>query len=241
MKIAVVSDIHGNLDAFESVLRDIDNVGIDRIYCLGDNIGYGPEPVGAIEALQRRKIASVIGNHELALTHRRYLSLFNPTARESLLKTAEMMDDASLHYAAGLPASMVKAGARFVHGFPPDSPLIYLFQVSEKQMKKSLETLEESICFVGHTHDLDIVSFDGIRIQWDRLTQGPRRLSPDLRYIVNVGSVGQPRDGDNRAKYALWDTENHSLEIRFVEYDIASVVRKILKAGLPRAHARRLR
>jgi predicted phosphodiesterase len=241
MKIAVVSDIHSNLDAFESVLRDIDGVGIDRIYCLGDNIGYGPDPVGVIEALQRRNILSVVGNHELALTHRRYRSLFNPTARESLLKTAEMMDDASLHYAAGLPASMVKAGARFVHGFPPDSPLIYLFQVSEKKMKKSLETLEESICFVGHTHDLDMVSFDGIRIQWDRLTQGPRRLSPDLRYIVNVGSVGQPRDGDNRAKYALWDTENHSLEIRFVEYDIASVLRKILKAGLPRAHARRLR
>ncbi len=241
MRIAVVSDIHGNLDAFESVLRDIDAVGIDRIYCLGDNIGYGPEPVGVIEALQQRKIPSVVGNHELALTHRKYLSLFNPTARESLLKTAEMMNDASLKYAAGLPASMVKAGARFVHGFPPDSPLIYLFQVSERQMKKSLEKLEEPICFVGHTHELEIVSFDGTRTERDRLTQGPRRLSRNLRYIVNIGSVGQPRDGDNRAKYVLWDTGNDSLETRFVEYDIDSAVRKILKAGLPRAHARRLR
>jgi diadenosine tetraphosphatase ApaH/serine/threonine PP2A family protein phosphatase len=241
MNIAVVSDIHGNLDAFESVLRDIDDIGVDRIYCLGDSIGYGPEPMGVIEVLQRREIPSVIGNHELALTHQKYLSCFNPSARESLLKTADMMTADGLQYAAGLPTSMVKAGARLVHGFPPDSPLIYLFQVSEKQMKKRLQKLEEPICFVGHTHDLDIVSFDGTNIQWERLDQGLRRLSPDMRYIVNIGSVGQPRDGDNRAKYALWDTAEHSIEIRFVEYDIASTVRKILKAGLPRAHARRLR
>jgi diadenosine tetraphosphatase ApaH/serine/threonine PP2A family protein phosphatase len=240
LSIAVISDIHGNLDALEAVLADIDRLGIERILCLGDNIGYGPEPGQVIERLRSLQIPSVIGNHELAATRRKYLSWFNPSARRSLLQTVEMLSEADLRYAGSLPNCLVDAGARMVHGFPPDSPLTYLFQVSEEKMIQRLKGLQEPVCFVGHTHDLEIVSFDGKAFSLDRLKEGVRALDPGGKYIVNIGSVGQPRDGDNRAKYAVWTPEQSTVEIRFVAYDIEATARKILKAGLPRSHAMRL-
>ena len=240
LPIAVISDIHGNLDALEAVLADIDRLGIERVFCLGDNIGYGPEPGGVIQQLRSREIPSVIGNHELAATRKKYLSWFNPSARRSLVQTVSMLSEQELRYAGGLPNSLVADGARLVHGFPPESPLIYLFQVSEEKMIGSLKTLQEPVCFVGHTHDIEIVSFDGEQVGLDRLEEGVRRLEPDHKYIVNIGSVGQPRDGDNRAKYAIWTPDRQTLEMRFVAYDIEATARKILAAGLPRAHAMRL-
>ncbi len=238
--IAVISDIHGNLEALEAVLADIDALGIERILCLGDNIGYGPDPERVIETLRDRRIPSVIGNHELAATQEKYRTWFNPSARASLLKTVEMLSENALHYAGTLPHCMVEAGARFVHGYPPDSPMTYLFQVSEEKMVGSLRSSQEPICFVGHTHDLEIASFGSGEFRIDRLHMGVLTLEPDFRYIANIGSVGQPRDGDNRAKYAVWTPEARTLEMRFVSYDIETVAKKILTAGLPRAHAMRL-
>lgn len=239
-QIAVISDVHGNLDALEAVLADIDERGVERILCLGDNIGYGPEPEGVIERIRSRGIPSVIGNHELAAALPEYLSWFNPEARKSLLKTMGMMSEEAIDYCARLPRCRVEYDARFVHGFPPDSPVIYMFQASETQLRLHFRDSEERRCFVGHTHDLEMLSFDGSRIQLDRLPKGRLQLDPEFKYIINIGSVGQPRDGDNRAKYALWDTEADTLEIRFVPYDIAAVTGKILAAGLPPSHANRL-
>jgi len=240
LPIAVISDIHGNLDALQAVLADIDQLGIERIFCLGDNIGYGPEPEQVIDLLEQRAIPSVIGNHELAAAQPEYRSWFNPSARSSLLKTVEMLSEAALKRAGELPKYMTSDGARFVHGFPPDSPLIYLFQVSEAKMVRALRQLEEPVCFVGHTHDLELVSYDGSQICASNLEKGIRTLDPEQKYIVNIGSVGQPRDGDNRAKYAIWEPEDRMLEIRFISYDIQAAAKKILEAGLPRAHAMRL-
>ena len=240
MSIAIISDIHGNLDALQAVLADIDHLGVEEIFCLGDNIGYGPEPEEVVGLLRRRKIPSVIGNHELAAVEPKHLSWFNPSARRSLLQTIKMLSDEALQYAAGLPSFRVAAGARLVHGFPPDSPLIYLFQVAEPRMIRTFKKCEEPVCFVGHTHDLEIVSFDGSQLHLDRLAPGRRILDPDHKHIVNIGSVGQPRDGDKRAKYAIWSANDHALEIRCVDYDIEATAKKILAAGLPRSHAARL-
>ena len=240
MSIAIISDIHGNLDALQAVLADIEQHRIEQIHSLGDNIGYGPEPEGVIELLRRRKIPSVLGNHELAATDQKHLSWFNPAARRSLLQTVAMLSEEALAYAAGLPSFRVEEGVRLVHGFPPASPLIYLFQVSEQKIIRAFQKCRETVCFVGHTHDLEIVSFDGEQIQLDRLKSGTRRLDPNHRHIVNVGSVGQPRDGDNRAKYAVWSPDDSTLEIRYVTYDIEATAKKILAAGLPRSHAMRL-
>jgi predicted phosphodiesterase len=240
MKIAVFSDIHGNMDAFQQVLRDIDQARIDAMVCLGDNIGYGPEPEQVMTVIRNAAIPSVLGNHDLVALNPDQLSWFNPLAAESLLKTIPMLSDASLSFMSELKTAIVRYGARFVHGFPPDSPTTYLFQVSAAHLQTTMAQMKERICFIGHTHELRIIGFDGQKLIRDLLCQGVTKLDPTHRYILNIGSVGQPRDGDNRAKYVIWDTVTNEINVRFITYDIEKVVKKIVAAGLPKVHATRL-
>ncbi len=241
MRIAVFSDIHGNKDAFLEVLKDMDQQQIDARFCLGDNIGYGPEPEGVISLLKHHGIPSILGNHEMACLKPSMLDWFNPAAAESLKKTFQMLSPASIDFISGLKKTITRHGCRFVHGFPPDSCTTYLFQVSmEKVFRYMSQKMEERICFVGHTHELRIIGADEKKCMPDLLKQGVVRLRSRERYIVNVGSAGQPRDGDNRAKYVIWDTGEDDLEVRFVPYDIRKVVDKIVSAGLPKVHADKL-
>jgi predicted phosphodiesterase len=240
MKIAIVSDIHGNLDAFEQVLADMDRQQVDRIISLGDNIGYGPESDSVVKKIQEQNIPSVMGNHELAIIEPKYLNWFNPPAQESLEKTLDLLSDESISFISKLKSHLVSDGCRFVHGFPPDSPLTYLFQVSEARMQKALEELTERLCFIGHTHTLDLISFNSHHLENEHLSKGLHKLDDNKKYIINVGSVGQPRDENNKSKYVIWDASNTILEVRYVPYDIAAVVQKIQNIGLPEVHAQRL-
>jgi predicted phosphodiesterase len=240
MRLGIISDIHGNLEAFGSVLSDIDDVGVDELICLGDNIGYGPDPVGVVRLLRDRSIYSLIGNHELAVAEPASLQWFNPVARRSLLKTIELMDENTIRFVTGLDRFQVRDGCRFVHGFPPESAATYLFQVDADGLCKTFGEYPERLCFVGHTHELEIVAFgDGVA-RARPLKKGTTRLRKELRYIINVGSVGQPRDGNNNAKYVIFDSDRDLLEVRFVPYDISVTVQKIIAAGLPESHAMRL-
>ncbi len=240
-KLAIVSDIHGNLDAFEEVLKDIDALSVSKIFSLGDNIGYGPEPEAVIQKIQEMGIPSVLGNHELAVTDASELDWFNPVARESLLKTVEMLSDESIERIHQFPYCRVDDDYRFVHGFPPDSPVIYQFQASDDDLVKTFSELQEHIFFTGHTHYPEIIEYDAGTVSKYKLAHKTRQLKTGARYIINVGSVGQPRDGNNNAKYVLFDTAALTVELRYVPYDIESTVQKILDAGLPEAHALRLR
>jgi len=240
MKLAVISDIHGNFDAFRQVLDDIDRSGIDEIVSLGDNVGYGPEPDLVIEQIRARRIPSVQGNHELALKEPEYQNWFNPSARKSLVKTRALLSDESLRFISSLQPYLIIHDCRFVHGFPPDSPLIYMFQPSDRSKIKVFENAAERLCFIGHTHSLELLSYDGRKLEYQDLPKGLTGLEREKKYIINIGSVGQPRDSSNEAKYAVWDSANDTIDIRFVPYDIASVVKKIKEAGLPEEHAERL-
>jgi diadenosine tetraphosphatase ApaH/serine/threonine PP2A family protein phosphatase len=241
MKIAVLSDIHGNMDAFEQVLADIDDRGVASVLSLGDNIGYGAEPERVVQTLKTRGIPSVIGNHELAAKNPGFLGWFNPAARTSLTMTFRMLSAESMAFIAGLPDYRVIHGCRLVHGFPPDSPTLYLFQVPPERQQKELRDLPERICFVGHTHVLNLVSHDGSRLADVAFQEGTNPLDPTLQYLVNIGSVGQPRDGDPRAKYVIWDHAESTLDIRCVAYDAEAAAAKIIAAGMPAEHAHRLR
>lgn len=241
MRVAIISDIHGNLDAFRQVLNDIDASGIDAVVCLGDNVGYGPEPEQVIRQVRDRNIPCVMGNHEQAVLDRGYLDWFNPAARKSLQKTMPLLSEDSINFIRGLKSSLVIYQSRFVHGFPPDFIYTYLFQASKDTLKQTFREMKERLCFVGHTHKLKLIGFDGKVSQHIRLRKGiVNHFHKDKKYIVNVGSVGQPRDGNNNAKYVIWNTSEDSLEVRFVPYDIAAVVSKIMAAGLPKVHADRL-
>lgn len=240
MKMAVISDVHGNQAAFEAVLADIDGLGISDIVSLGDLVGYGPQPESVVATVQRRRIPTVQGNHDRAVADPVHLGWFNPEARRSLETTRQMMSEASLHFIGSRPPFLSRNGCRFVHGFPPDSLSTYLFQVREDQLRSAFQEMAEARCFVGHTHELTLIDFDGNRPDHLDFSRGEVHLRSDHRYIVNIGAVGQPRDGDNRAKYVVYDTDADLLEVRFVAYDIKQTANAIIKAGLPHSHADRL-
>lgn len=250
MRIAVFSDIHGNIAAFEAVLADMDALGVARAVSLGDNVGYGPDPCPVLALLRSRGIVSVLGNHEAALRDRRLRRQFNEQSREALDLTEGWMDCEGREAIAAMPAALVQEGCRFVHGMPPDSPFQYLFQFRGAKLQSVFRRFDEDICFVGHTHELEVLrcTTDGVVsfIDLPRVAQGPGtageplELAPDCRYLVNVGSVGQPRDGDNRAKYVIWDAPRRTLTFRHVAYDVNGAVRRFTDAGVPARYVNRL-
>jgi predicted phosphodiesterase len=240
MKIAVIADIHGNLEAFKQVLLDIEQSRVEAVVCLGDCIGYGPEPDEVVSLVRELNMSCIMGNHELGLVDRDYLDWFNEPTRESLLLTHDLLSWETLEFLKGLKPAMVLDGCRFVHGCPPDSMTTYMFEIAEHELAAIFASTKERLCFVGHTHTLEIIESDGKRISRDKLRQGLRKISENSRYIVNVGSVGQPRDGNMKAKYVVWDSSDQTIDVRFVPYDIAVTTRKILELGFPELNAKRL-
>ncbi len=240
MKIAIISDIHGNMEAFEQVSTDIEKTRVDAVISLGDHIGYGPEPERVVTRIHQYKITAVQGNHELALIEPDYLDWFNRAARKSLNITRKLLTAKSIDFIKTLKRFYTAYGCRFVHGFPPDSVLTYLFQLPAEAKILALKKLTEQRCFIGHTHTLDILSLGRQGFNVGQLKEGLNRLDNRRKYIISAGSVGQPRDGNNKAKYLIWDASEDTVEVRHVAYDIAAVVEKMMAAGLPQEHARRL-
>lgn len=239
MRIAILSDIHGNMAALEQVHHDWSSQRIDRIVSLGDNVGYGPEPEEVLRFLEKFEIPSIMGNHELGLVKPEFLQWFNAAARKSLLITHELLSSESLRKLPELQATLVLDAALFVHGCPPDSITTYIFQPSDLVLRQLMRQLSQRICFVGHTHDLELIGIDA-DLTRSPLGQGVHALDPKKRFVVNAGSVGQPRDRDNRAKYVIWDTEEATIEVRFVAYDITATATGIRRLGFPEINASRL-
>jgi len=241
LRIAVISDIHANLAAFEAVLKDIDRQRVSEILCLGDNIGYGPDPEEVLNELQGRKILSILGNHEYALLNKGYFSRLNPDPKKSLKLTMEMLSPASISYIQTLPTLRIQNGVRLVHGCPPDSPTSYLFFPSQIILNRIFDSFPEALCFYGHTHTLNFFE-EGLPPEKGLDVElGNYRLQPGRRYIINPGSVGQPRDGiSNNAKYLIWDQEKGIITYRDVRYDVMRTVNKLRRLKFPSYNADRL-
>lgn len=240
MRLAVVSDIHSNLEALEAVLWDTKNLGIDKVVSLGDNIGYGADPEAVIRLLVKHKIESVIGNHELALLEPTYLEAFNPLARQALLINKRQLSEKSLARIRSFKVSLVRMGCLFVHGLPPDSVTTYLSRASDKKLGQIMAHMDQQISFVGHTHQLEVVRLDRDRVTRSKIEKKVLFLDKGSRYIINAGSVGQPRKSTLDAKYLVFDPDLYCVEPRVVGYDRASAAKKIRKAGIPEGFARRL-
>jgi predicted phosphodiesterase len=240
MKLAVLSDIHGNLEALQAVLEAVHHENPDAVISLGDNIGYGPDSQAVVELIREQRMSSVMGNHEMALKRKGARSWFNPMAQKALDIASSQLSDAATAWVKGLPHWMKVAGLRFVHGVPPASMFVYLFQVPERKLIHKFNRLPESICFVGHTHDLGITAWDGHRLHREKPAPGCRTLDPNRQYIINAGSVGQPRDGIFGAKFLLYDTDTRCLTVRVTDYPFEKTQKKILAAGIPRMYAERL-
>lgn len=237
--IAVISDVHANLEAFREVVRDIDAHDVAETVCLGDLIGYGPQPQECADLARQRGMVMVQGNHEQGLINIHYLHGFNQPARDALRKTREMIDDETYEWLVNHPKSLELHGCRFVHGTPPRSVTEYLWKHAGC-MEAVFARFNEPVCFVGHTHDLMRFSMADGEAEQHSLPEGRTILEPARRHIVNVGAVGQPRDGNNTAKYVLHDTDTRTLDVRFIPYDIKKTADLIRALGLHRAFADRL-
>ena len=237
MRLAVISDIHSNLEAFQAVMDDISKLSIDDTVSLGDNIGYGAQPEESIVNLKRHHILSVLGNHELAILDKDYLKTFGSFAREALKINKKKVSDKALKYIATLQPVLVRYGCRFVHGMPPDMITRYIFNESKQRIINIITRFKQKITFVGHTHQLAIYGLDHGVLEKKKLLKCRLSLAKSRKYIINTGSVGQPRDSYNEATYIIWDSDRYKIESRFVPYDYHNAAKKIKKAGIPRQYA----
>ena len=237
MKYAILSDIHGNLEALRAVLHDAATRS-DGVLCLGDTVGYGADPEACVELLAERAGSIVAGNHEYGVADRLDLTWFNRWARAAAEWTRERLDDDHRAYLASLPLVAQLGDATLVHA-SPDRPDEWEYLLTAQDGFDAFGAFTTRLCFVGHSH---------LAGAWSLGSSGPEhRAGPvDLelergrRYLVNVGSVGQPRDRDPRAAYAIWDVERGTIAVRRVVYDVATARDKILRGGLPRFLADRL-
>jgi diadenosine tetraphosphatase ApaH/serine/threonine PP2A family protein phosphatase len=245
-RIAVLSDIHGNLEALLAVLADLDGQNAAQAVNLGDMVGYGPEPDACVKLLRERGIVSVLGNHEHGLLEDQARGWFNPQARKALDRTRALLSDDALMYFRTLARTCEVAGALFVHGCPPGLVSKYLYELDDDALRETFGLYDNRLCFAGHTHELGRISLFGASGKLERKTlgKGVASLDPAARHIINAGAVGQPRDGDNKAKYLLWEPGGAGapdrVEVRFVAYDIAKTAAAIIEKGLPPVYADRL-
>lgn len=238
MRYAILSDIHGNFEALQAVLADA-GPRTDAMLCLGDIVGYGPDPVRCLDAVAARAVAMVGGNHEHAVAGRLSLDWFNPYARAAAEWTSEHLDEEQREYLGELPLMLEVADATIVHASPA-RPEEWHYLVEAEDGFEAFAAFASRLCFVGHSHRPAVWSLGSSGPEYAR---GPIdvRLEAGRRYIVNVGSVGQPRDRDPRASYVVWDVDARRIEGRRVPYDSSATRRKIVQAGLPRFLADRLR
>jgi diadenosine tetraphosphatase ApaH/serine/threonine PP2A family protein phosphatase len=235
--IAVISDIHGNLEALDAVLEDAKSANVRELICLGDIVGYGADPNGCMERVSAAAKACVLGNHDAAARDLSQAENFNEIAREAIRWTQEQLTAENLERLNVLPFEFIQGEARYVHA-SPDNPSAWHYILTEQEAWNAFEACPEPLCFVGHSHVPLRVVLAGGRLEV--LEAATLELRDGARALVNVGSVGQPRDGDWRAAYALFDPEGRRVTARRVEYDLRKASSKILQAGLPEILARRL-
>lgn len=245
-RIAFISDIHGNLHALRAVLADIDACGVDEIVCLGDTIGYGPAPGACLDLVEERCVASIRGNHEDAVLVPDQARMFNPHARAALDWTSDTIEERHVE-AIGLMPTWIKRGSEIicVHDAPvPVEDPGYLR--CTKDVENVLASMQATWCFIGHTHipavfahDMDESGSTVRRVV--PFPSNPVTLESGSRYILNPGSVGQPRDGDWRASWALLELDDARFTINRIGYEVSAVAEAINTAGLPRVLGSRLR
>jgi predicted phosphodiesterase len=243
-RIAVISDIHGNLEAFVAVLRSIEGDRVDHVVHLGDLVGYNANPRECIHLLQEHRAISVLGNHDLAILEPKIAENFNVLAFQALHYSISQLTAVEKRYLQGLSRSEVLWDRYLICHGTPESLESYILNVF--QAKRTFNLLRKHyagvrVCFFGHTHVQTAWASDPRgKVFSPEDSAGELVLEPDHLYLVNPGSVGQPRQRDNRAHYLLFDSDRGVVMFRAVPYDIERAQSKIIKAKLPQYLAVRL-
>ena len=239
MRILILSDVHANLTALDAVLEDAGS--FDRVWCLGDIVGYGPDPNESIERIRSLPgLQCVKGNHDAAILGEIPTRAFNHEARDSLTWLESELSQANKAWLAGLDDRLVMEQVTLVHGSPRNPIWEYIMDLGSG--RENMNRFDTQICLVGHTHLPSIYIMEGSTPQSTRhygLTEG-EPFNINRKSILNPGSVGQPRDNDPRSSYLLYDDDFEQWVFKRVAYDVRHVQDRILAAGLPKRHAYRL-
>ena len=242
MRHLIVSDLHANLEALHAVLAQSAG-GYDRALCCGDLVGYGADPNPVCDWVRLNCAVVVRGNHDRASTGQDDLEWFNPVARNAAIWTLQALSPENAAFIVGLPRGPLTVGAfQVFHGSPYDEDE---YVIAAGEANQAFSYLETRVAFFGHTHVQGGFIWNQSRVE--TILRPPARgdsqslpIDPECAYMINPGSTGQPRDGDPRAAYALYDTEANEVTYRRVVYDVAAAQKKIHAAGLPPILADRL-
>lgn len=236
MRIAVMSDIHGNLPALEAVLARIGGLDADAVCCLGDVVGYGPFPNECLDLVRSRCSAVVKGNHDSGLIGETPTADFNQYGRRALAWTSTVITPEGLAWLRSLPVLTTVGPVTLVHASPAD-PGSWPYVLTMEDARGAFDALTTDVCCIGHTHVPVVIGED---LTINAFRKHARTGTEKARYLINVGSVGQPRDGDPRAAFGFLDLTRWSYELIRVEYDVTKTADAIRAAGLPEPLAQRL-
>ncbi len=233
MRYAILADIHANLAAFVAVLDDIERRGgVEEIWCLGDVVGYGPDPHQCIGLLRRCNHVCVAGNHDWAAIGKIDTSYFNPDAATACHWTAQQLSPEDIQYLESLPTVVENDDFTLVHGSPREP--IWEYLLSTSSAKESFDYFQSKFCLIGHSHVPLVFKYS------ETGACSFSQFSPDIglalgksRLIINPGGVGQPRDGDPRASYAIYDDEANLIRLYRVPYDIKTTQARMVEHNLP--------
>ncbi len=232
MRYAIFSDIHSNLEALQVVIEAYKNERIDQYLSLGDIVGYASNPKECIKRIEELAASSIAGNHDWATADLFSIEYFNTEAGRAITWTKRNLDDKSKYFLGNLKLTYKNKDLTLVHG-TLENPEDFNYMTDAYIAQKSFNLLENDICFVGHTHEpCSFMQDKSMRIIYSK--ESAIKIKDDARYIINVGSVGQPRDNDKRAAYCIYDTEKKEVLIKRVDYDIQAARKKIIEAGLPK-------
>lgn len=237
MRYAIFSDIHSNLQAFEAVLEAYSEERIDKYFCVGDIVGYAANPIECLELARKLNSVVVAGNHDFASVDLTGIEYFNPVAKQAVLWTKRILNEDWKDFLKRLPLVFEDKDFSLVHGTLED-PEKFDYLTNEFVAKGTFDLIKNNLLFVGHTHVPGIFIEEVSYISYSQA--GKIKLTSDKRYIVNAGSVGQPRDGNPKASYCIFDTDTQLLEMKRINYDIEEAQKRILDAGLPAYLAQRL-
>jgi len=238
MRVAVVSDIHGNLHALEAVLAAVDADPVDAVWCLGDVVGYGPKPNECCDLVRARARIALCGNHDLAVAGTLDLGEFSGDAAVAARWTRGVLREDSLAWLKGLEPSGEAEGVSIFHGSARDP--VWEYVLTDEAAITTLLLADTQLVLVGHSHVALQIVLRGSELEGGLAPEGTVLGLGEARWILNPGSVGQPRDGDPRAAYLVVDLDAGTATFRRVEYDIAATQAEMREADLPEMLAMRL-
>jgi diadenosine tetraphosphatase ApaH/serine/threonine PP2A family protein phosphatase len=239
MRIGIFSDTHANIEALTAVLEAYESEDIDKYVCIGDTVGYGASPNECCDIIRTTAAFTILGNHDAAVAGRMDYSYYYDAARNALDLHARLLTSENMEWLKTLPYEVRDGNLTFCHGSPVNlEEFEYIF--STDQAARCLEIWDDlsMVTFIGHSHLCK--SFALTRTEVFEVVAEKFIIRPEHRYIVSVGSVGQPRDYDNRASYTIFDTEENSFEFKRVAYDIETAAQKIFDSDLERNFGNRL-